>query len=167
MSRTPRLTMSASSNAYTLTVRQQPERAKVFSGTQIKEKGRSTYMGAHRAGTVPADAHVDRKPIDPPPIVQLQITDPTDPAQYVECRYCVTLLTSNRNYLQSPYFFMCCSLVDAETNQTPRLRSSSPGDDETSALEPLLQGILVSSLHRLKDANNTGNCKNAIVPSHS
>ena len=76
------LTMGASSNAYTLTVRQQPERAKVFTGTQIKEKGRSTYTGAHRIGTMPADAHVDRKPIDPPPIVQLQITDPTDPAQY-------------------------------------------------------------------------------------
>ena len=156
MSQSSRLTMSTSSHAYTLTVRQQPERAKVFSGTQIKEKGRSTYMGAHRAGTVPADAHVDRKPIDPPPIVQLQITDPTDPAQYAHAQYPMTLLTGGRNYLQSPYFFMCCSLVDADTNQTPRLRASSPSDDESSSSEPPLQGILVSSLHRLKDANNTG-----------
>jgi len=28
--------------------------------------------------------YIDRKPVDPPPIVQLHIIDPEDPAQYVE-----------------------------------------------------------------------------------
>ena len=75
--------MIAPSNAFTLTVRQQPERARVFNGAQTREKGRSTYVDAQKIGSMLADTHPDRKPIDPPPIVQLQITDPTDPAQYV------------------------------------------------------------------------------------
>ena len=73
--------MTASSNVYTLTVRQQPERARLSNGPQTKEKGRSTFVDAQKAGSTPADVNPDRKPIDPPPIVQLQITDPTDPAQ--------------------------------------------------------------------------------------
>lgn len=74
--------MIPSSHAYTLTVRQQPERAKVYVGTQIKEKGSPQDPPAPKVGTVQANVRVDRKPIDPPPIVQLQITDPADPAQY-------------------------------------------------------------------------------------
>lgn len=82
--------MYGPSTAYTLTVRQQPERAKVVPikegkdgerVKEIKEKGRSSYHGTRRALISTADAPPDRKPIDPPPIVQLQISDPTDPAQ--------------------------------------------------------------------------------------
>ncbi|KAL9098943.1 MAG: hypothetical protein Q9163_005488 [Psora crenata] len=114
----PEPTTGLDSDAYTLTVRQQPERAKAFHGA--KEK--------------------DRKPIDPPPIVQLQISDPQDPAQ---------------NYLQSPYFFMCCSLVDADLSRTGQLSAGHLGEDPDTASESALLGVLVSSLHRLKDTNNT------------
>ncbi|KAL9609143.1 MAG: hypothetical protein Q9167_006071 [Letrouitia subvulpina] len=95
------------SDDYTLNIRQEPARAKV---TGQKEK-------------------VDRKPVDPPPIVQLQIRDPTDPTQ---------------NYLQSPYFFMCCNLCDTDGDQPNQLNSQSA-----------LAGTLVSSLHRLKDVDNS------------
>jgi hypothetical protein len=93
-------------SAYQLTIRQQPERAKVTG--QGKEK--------------------DRKPIDPPPIIQLKIRDPNDPAQ---------------NYLQSPYYFVCMNLWHATED-----RQVEPGND------PPLSGSIVSSLHRLKDIDN-------------
>ena len=48
------------------------------------------------------------------------------------------------NYLQSPYFFMCCSLLPADE------RSNEQIPPET------LTGATVSSLHRLKDIDNTG-----------
>ncbi|KAI4247563.1 MAG: hypothetical protein LQ352_006148 [Teloschistes flavicans] len=98
--------MTPISDEFTLRVRQGPERGKVAA---VKEK--------------------DRKPVDPPPIIQLQIRDPLDPAQ---------------NYLQSPYLFMCANLCDAETN--------APAD---LAPQTVLSGTLVSSLHRLKDVDNS------------
>ncbi|KAL9588552.1 MAG: hypothetical protein Q9203_002640 [Teloschistes exilis] len=70
----------------------------------------------------------DRKPVDPPPIVQLQIKDPLDQAQ---------------NYLQSPYLFLCACLCHADLDDPERL----PADK-------VLCGTLVSSLHRLKDVDN-------------
>lgn len=98
--------MAPISDDFTLTVRQSPEKAKI-AGPKEKE----------------------RKPVDPPPIVQLQIRDPLDPAQ---------------NYLQSPYFFMCANLCHAELdNQAPL------------ASQTVLSGTLVSSLHRLKDMDNS------------
>lgn len=50
-----------------------------------------------------------------------------------------------RHYLQSPYYFMCCSLYDAT-------------DDRPVPVVPstALAGTLVSSLHRLKDVDNSG-----------
>ncbi|KAH8812002.1 velvet factor-domain-containing protein [Xylogone sp. PMI_703] len=70
----------------------------------------------------------DRKPVDPPPIIQLKISPASDPAQ---------------NYLQSPYFFMTCSLVGlADGRPTPE------------GLSGALGGTVVSSLHRLKDTDN-------------
>ena len=50
-----------------------------------------------------------------------------------------------RNYLQSPYYFMCCNLYDA--------RGDRPA---SSAPQTALAGTLVSSLHRLKDIDNSG-----------
>ncbi|KAL8776572.1 MAG: hypothetical protein Q9194_003071 [Teloschistes cf. exilis] len=90
---------------FTLVIRQEPERGKVATA---KEK--------------------DRKPVDPPPIVQLQIKDPLDQAQ---------------NYLQSPYLFLCACLCHADLDDPERL----PADK-------VLCGTLVSSLHRLKDVDN-------------
>ncbi|KAA8911024.1 velvet factor-domain-containing protein, partial [Sphaerosporella brunnea] len=93
------------SEDYELLIRQGPERARVAG---VKEK--------------------DRKPVDPPPIIQLKIRDDTDPAQ---------------NYLQSPYYFMCTNLYSA--NDSPSLYPPHQA----------LAGTLVSSLHRLKDIDNS------------
>lgn len=65
------------SDDYVLTIRQAPERAKV-AGT--KEKGMMT-VGAETWSAHADAANIDRKPVDPPPIIQLQIRDATDPAQ--------------------------------------------------------------------------------------
>lgn len=76
------LTMRPGSDAYTLIVRQGPERAKAFPGPPAKEKGKAfTGHSWHRRNTDPRVFPEDRKPVDPPPIVQLRIRDPEDPAQ--------------------------------------------------------------------------------------
>lgn len=90
---------------YRLVIRQEPQRARVAQG---KEKG------------------TDRKPIDPPPIVQLIRTSRSDPAQI---------------YLQSPYYFMACTLIKGS-------------DDEPDPNPNSMLGTLVSSLHKLRDLNN-------------
>ncbi|KAI6380914.1 hypothetical protein MCOR25_001440 [Pyricularia grisea] len=88
---------------YKLVIRQEPQRARVAQG---KEK--------------------DRKPIDPPPIVQLIRTTRSDPAQI---------------YLQSPYYFMACTLIKGS-------------DDDPDPNPNSMLGTLVSSLHKLRDLNN-------------
>ncbi|KAI9872139.1 MAG: hypothetical protein M1830_002030 [Pleopsidium flavum] len=98
--------MLAISEDYELSIRQGPVRARVAG---VKEK--------------------DRKPVDPPPIIQLKIKDDSDPAQ---------------NYLQSPYYFMCCNLYDASQERPAQI-----------APQTALAGTLVSSLHRLKDVDNS------------
>ncbi|KAJ5627348.1 Velvet factor, partial [Penicillium herquei] len=92
---------------FDLSIRQQPNRARVAGG---KEK--------------------ERKPIDPPPIVQLRVRE--------EGSYLAT------HYLQSPYYFMCCSLYDATEDRPVPVAPSTA-----------LAGTLVSSLHRLKDVDNS------------
>ncbi|KAE8312061.1 velvet factor-domain-containing protein [Aspergillus transmontanensis] len=80
-----------------------------------------------RMASVKDKAH---SPVDPPPIVQFRARqEGTHVAQ---------------NYLQSPYYFMCCSLVHAS-------------DYSPLPVQPLssLTGTLVSSLHRLKDEDNS------------
>ncbi|KAL4891930.1 velvet factor-domain-containing protein [Aspergillus ambiguus] len=95
------------SSEFDLIIRQQPNRARVAGG---KEK--------------------ERKPVDPPPIVQIRVKeDGTYLAQH---------------YLQSPYYFMCCSLYDASEDVPVPVPPSTA-----------LTGTLVSSLHRLKDVDNT------------
>lgn len=61
---------------------------------------------------------------------------------------------SNRNYLQSPYFFMCCNLQDANLTNTGQLAAGVLGEHDQSSAA--LAGTLVSSLHRLKDIDNSG-----------
>lgn len=67
--------MAPFSDDYTLTIRQGPERARV---ADKKEKGERELLATYLAGV---DLVLERKPVDPPPIVQLHIRDPTDPAQ--------------------------------------------------------------------------------------
>ncbi|OOQ90551.1 developmental regulator VosA [Penicillium brasilianum] len=99
--------LSNTSSDFDLTIRQQPDRARVAGG---KEK--------------------ERKPIDPPPIVQLRVRE--------EGSYLA------QHYLQSPYYFMCCSLYDATEDRPVPVAPSTA-----------LAGTLVSSLHRLKDVDNS------------
>ncbi|KAK9764897.1 hypothetical protein K7432_007217 [Basidiobolus ranarum] len=90
---------------YSLIVRQQPKQARLCSS---KEK-------------------VDRRPIDPPPIVQIKVDGYED----------------NDDYLQNPYFVMYASLVPANSSDTAQI---SPRN---------LTGTLASSLYKLKDVDNT------------
>ncbi|KAK9373162.1 velvet factor-domain-containing protein [Lipomyces chichibuensis] len=92
---------------YILEIRQQPIRCKA-AGTSER-------------------ALADRKAVDPPPIIQLTISDGD----------------SHREWLQSPFFFMCANLYDPVVD-TPITRPPS----ET------LAGTLVSSLHRVRDGKD-------------
>ncbi|KAL4941221.1 hypothetical protein BDV06DRAFT_6250 [Aspergillus oleicola] len=103
----PSLPRPSTSDDFDLVVRQNPSRARVAGG---KEK--------------------ERKPVDPPPIVQIRVRE--------EGTYL------SQHYLQSPYFFMCCSLYDAQEDAPAPITPSTA-----------LTGTLVSSLHRLKDVDNT------------
>ncbi|KAF9932430.1 hypothetical protein BGZ67_004744 [Mortierella alpina] len=99
---------AASSSKYVLTIRQQPQRAKVCG---LKER--------------------DRRPIDPPPIVQIKLADPSS--------------DRNKDYLQSPYLFMCCNLVHAD----------DISGEIVAPAHRALAGTVVSSLNRLKDVDNS------------
>ncbi|CAB4383316.1 uncharacterized protein OCT59_009568 [Rhizophagus irregularis] len=93
------------SNHYELIIRQQPKQARLCSS---KER--------------------DRRPVDPPPIIQLKVNGYGDEAQ---------------NFLQSPYYFMCANLV----------HPTDSGESFTVSSR-YLAGTVVSSLHKLKDIDN-------------
>ncbi|KAE8378099.1 velvet factor-domain-containing protein [Aspergillus bertholletiae] len=71
----------------------------------------------------------ERRPVDPPPIVEFRLRE--------EGTYLA------QHYLQSPHYFMCCSLCH-------------PSDDIQAPILPsiALTGYTVSSLHRLKDVSD-------------
>lgn len=58
-----------------------------------------------------------------------------------------TALTIHRNFLSSPYYFMCVTLHDTHKGET-----------STHSRNADLAGTLVSSLHRVKDTENNGGC---------
>jgi hypothetical protein len=89
-----------------LVVRQQPLEALVTTGG--KEKA--------------------RKPVDPPPIVELIVSPRAE---------------SSRVYLNSPYLFVCAQLCSEKSTES----HDNNGADS-------LAGTLVSSLHRLRDESN-------------
>ena len=72
----------------------------------------------------------DRRNVDPPPIIQLKIREHGSEVDA-------------SNYLQNPYFFMCCVLVNAKDDRP----CTTPASD-------CLSGTIVSSLYRLKDVDN-------------
>lgn len=51
---------------------------------------------------------------------------------------------------------MCCNLCDANLDRSGQLAAAHQGDDLDTATQSALAGTLVSSLHRLKDVDNTG-----------
>ncbi len=63
---------------------------------------------------------------------------------------------THRNYLQSPYFFMVVNLQDADLGRPGQLAAAHQGEALDTATQSALAGTLVSSLHRLKDVDNTG-----------
>lgn len=71
----------------------------------------------------------NRKPIDPPPIIELKYDDRNDP--------------QNSQWLVSPRTFMMVILIPER-------------EGEDSMVGKHLIGQTVSSLHRLKDINNKG-----------
>ncbi|KAI8969090.1 velvet factor-domain-containing protein [Mycotypha africana] len=98
---------------YQLTLRQQPKQSRMCG---VGEKA-------------------DRRPIDPPPIVQLKVIDNKLPP-------------SERNtYLQNPYYFMYASLMAADLDEELHLLKDGKTRSTT--------GSVVSSLYHLKDIDNT------------
>jgi hypothetical protein len=110
---------------YKLEVRQQPVYARVAIG---KEKGTCPRGHSNRRGCSPTDK--DRKPIDPPPIVQLKVSAKKDPMQ---------------NFLQNPYLIMSCQLIKANDDDK----------DTSGPVSNALLGTIVSSLYSLKDTDNS------------
>lgn len=91
--------------AHELSVRQQPVHGRAWLG---KEK--------------------DRKPIDPPPMVELKVQQDVDPY---------------REFLASPFYFCKATLLNVKGEHI-----------HTVDLAGILGGTTVSSLHKLKDTNN-------------
>ncbi|KAI8149384.1 velvet factor-domain-containing protein [Fennellomyces sp. T-0311] len=77
----------------------------------------------------------DRRPIDPPPIVQLRVNDPNLPS------------TDRSSYLQNPYYFMYASLMAADLDEELHLLRDGKTRSTT--------GSVVSSLYHLKDIDNS------------
>ncbi|KAK4103242.1 hypothetical protein N658DRAFT_484834 [Parathielavia hyrcaniae] len=73
----------------------------------------------------------ERKPIDPPPIVQLMVNQRKDPA---------------RTFLQNPYLILTARLIR---------KGDEDQDEQTGPKESDLTGTLVSSLYSLKDTDNS------------
>lgn len=71
----------------------------------------------------------NRKPIDPPPIIELKYDDRGDP--------------QNSQWLVSPRTFMMVTLINSK-------------EPEDTSVGKYLIGQTVSSLHRLKDITNKG-----------
>ncbi|KAJ1964710.1 hypothetical protein GGI12_001251 [Dipsacomyces acuminosporus] len=95
------------SKRYELVIRQQPERSRVGS---VSEK-------------------LDRRPIDPPPIIQLMVHDPLDPFSH--------------SFTVNPAFFMHVVLMNEDGESTLRCIK----DRKTTAMA----GSMVSPLHTLRD----------------
>ncbi|ESZ95703.1 hypothetical protein SBOR_3923 [Sclerotinia borealis F-4128] len=103
---------------YTLTVIQQPERA--------------------RACGSGAKSSADRRPVDPPPVVQLRIYDETEPRQEKEITF-----HYNAN------FFLFATLEVARTIAQGRVQNSAPQ-------VPVLTGMPVSGMAYLDRPNEAG-----------
>ncbi|KAJ3116827.1 hypothetical protein HK100_000969, partial [Physocladia obscura] len=75
---------------------------------------------------------VDRRPVDPPPIIQLEITSAGTPEDIA--------------YLYNPYYFMYASLVSTENENEIHILHDGKTRSTT--------GSIVSSLYRLRDLDN-------------
>ncbi|ROT36460.1 hypothetical protein SODALDRAFT_325791 [Sodiomyces alkalinus F11] len=106
----PQATTSTGDPNYMLSIIQHPVHGRVHNG---KDK--------------------DRKPIDPPPVVRLQVSPGRDPTGV---------------YLTNPYHFVMCHLIDVGEKDSKGQTIEKPVEGNK------LIGTIVSSLHRLKDVQN-------------
>ncbi|KAK9762961.1 hypothetical protein K7432_010782 [Basidiobolus ranarum] len=97
---------------FDLTLRQQPKQSRMCG---IGEKA-------------------DRRPIDPPPIIQLRVSD-------------ASVKLDKTTFLYNPYYFMYASLMLADSDEEMHLLHDGKTRSTT--------GSLVSSLYHLKDVNNS------------
>ncbi|KAJ7902321.1 velvet factor-domain-containing protein [Mycena leptocephala] len=107
---------------YDVTIRQQPQHARI-SAMKIS----------------------DRRPVDPPIIVQLSVTDPGTLVHPI--RRPPGIPITRHSHLTNPYYFMYAALVEAH-NDTEVKYVCDGGSPSTS-------GALVSSIRVLKDHPNT------------
>jgi Velvet factor len=87
------------------------------------------------------------------------LLDDNDPYKYatgqVVSPQADILLIVPRNFLSSPYYFMCVTLHDTCKAETSNYSRNTD-----------LAGTLVSSLHRVKDTENNGGCWRAKARFH-
>ncbi|KAJ6538824.1 velvet factor-domain-containing protein, partial [Mycena vulgaris] len=106
---------------YDVTIRQQPLHARI-SAMKIS---------------------ADRRPVDPPIVVQLSVTDLRDPSAPPRAK------STRHSHLTNPYYFMYATLVDAHNDTEVKLISVGDGG------RPSTSGALVSSIRVLKDYPNS------------
>ncbi|KAJ7354604.1 velvet factor-domain-containing protein [Mycena albidolilacea] len=110
---------------YNVTIRQQPQHARI-SAMKIS----------------------DRRPVDPPIIVQLSVTDPRDlgvsPSPPLRTPH---QASSHHSHLTNPYYFMYAALIEAHSDNEVKYVCDG-GSPSTS-------GALVSSVRVLKDYPNS------------
>jgi hypothetical protein len=140
-----------SSSHVSLKVRQQPLSALVTLDGKEKSK-----LSTRKTTESFTDLPTARKPIDPPPIVEIKVRSDMDPYKFVAYSrleehelQCWLLF---RHYLVSPYFFMYATLLPHDPNNP---HAEEQGEDRQRHPGAML-GQLCSSLHRLKDVDNQG-----------
>ncbi|KAJ7680953.1 velvet factor-domain-containing protein [Mycena polygramma] len=110
--------------SYTITIRQQPQHARI-SAMKIS----------------------DRRPVDPPMIVQLSVSDPRDiGGPNAPPSRTLRPISDQHSHLTNPYYFMYASLVEAHSDNEVKYVNEG-GNASTS-------GALVSSVRVLKDHPN-------------
>lgn len=87
----------------------------------------------------------DRRPIDPPPIVQLRVTTPNDASGGLPP---INADKEASAFLQNPYYFMFASLAAPDSDEELHLLKDGKTRYTT--------GSVVSSLYHLKDHENGG-----------
>ncbi|OBZ75015.1 hypothetical protein A0H81_05608 [Grifola frondosa] len=136
--------------ARALAVRQgQTHPADVFSPLPTPPPTRPPYGAPPRPQRI--RAHPDRRPIDPPPIVQLRVIDPSTRRPRSSSSRASSpepggSPPSAQSFLQNPYYFMFASL--AKPDEDVELHWLKDGKTRCTT------GSVVSSLYHLKDAEN-------------
>jgi len=93
-----------------------------------------------------ADMRPARKPLDPAANSRVESAAKSRPSKVSLQKAAELQLTKGRYFLQSPYLFICATLVEEEKEEVVKT------NDNRCALV----GSVVSSLHRIKDSNNHG-----------